>query len=80
MQQVGIAIREFAWEFERFAQDAGMTEEDMKVYLVSVLNQGSLTHLDTYVTMCGVDKMARLETIKDRLHHIPYIQIWVYLM
>ena len=64
--------REFAKEFEQCAPDAGMAE-DTKVYLVSALNQDTLAHLDTYVTMHGGDKMARLETVQDRLHCVPYI-------
>ena len=66
--QAGTATREFSWEFEQHAQDVGMAEEDAKVYLVSVLNQNTLTHLHTYVTMRGGDKMAHLETIQDQLH------------
>ena len=50
-----------------------MAEEDTKVHLVSVLNQDTLARLDTYVTMHGGDEMARLETVQDRLHRIPYI-------
>ena len=38
MRQAGIVMREFAWEFERYAQDVGIAEEDAKVYLVSALN------------------------------------------
>ena len=56
-----------------------MAEEDAKVYLVSALNQDTLTYLDTYVTMCGGDKMARLETLQDQLCHILYIQMLAYL-
>ena len=41
--------------------------------LVSALNQDTLAHLDAYVTMCGGDEMARLETIQDRLRRVPYI-------
>ena len=73
MQQAGTAAREFAREFERCAWDMGMAKEDAKVYLVSVLNQATLAHLDTYITMYGGDKMARLETIQDQLHCIPHI-------
>ena len=64
-------MREFAQEFEWHAWDAGMAEEDAKVHLVSALNQGTLTCLDTYITMGGGDKMARLETIQDWLCYIP---------
>ena len=39
MQQAGIAMREFAQEFKRHAQDVGITEEDAKAHLVVVLNQ-----------------------------------------
>ena len=73
MWQAGTAAREFARELERHARDAGMAEEDAKVHLVSALNQDTLAHLDAYVTMRGGDKMARLETIQDRLRRIPYI-------
>ena len=45
MWQAGTAVREFAREFERRARDAGMAEEDAKVYLVSALNQDTLAHL-----------------------------------
>ena len=79
MWQAGTAAREFAWEFERHAQDAGMAEEDAKVHLVLALNQDTLARLDAYVTMRGGDKMAHLETIQDWLHHIPYIQMLAYL-
>ena len=40
MQQAGMATREFTWEFEQFAQDVGMAEEDAKVHLVSALKPG----------------------------------------
>ena len=70
--------REFAREFEQCAQNAGMAKEDAKVHLVSVLNQDTLTHLDAYVTMGGVDQMARLETIQDWLRYIPCIQMLAY--
>ena len=64
MQQAGTAMWKFAWEFEWHAQDVGMTEEDTKVHLVSVLNQDTLTHLDIYITMHDGDEMAHLETIQ----------------
>ena len=73
MHQAGTVIREFTWEFELYAQDTGMAEEDAKVHLVSVLNQDTLTHLDTYLTMRGGDKMAHLETIHDWLHRVPFV-------
>ena len=73
MRQAGKAAREFAREFERHAWDTGMAGEDTKVHLVSALNQDTLTRLDAYVTMHGGDKMARLETIQDRLRCISYI-------
>ena len=79
MCQAGPVTREFAQEFERCAQDVGMAEEDAKVHLVSALNQDTLTHLDTYVTMRGGDEMACLETIQDQLRHIPYVQMLAYL-
>ena len=56
-----------------------MAKEDAKVHLVSVLNQDTLARLDAYITMCGGDKMAHLETIQDQLRWIPYIQMLVYL-
>ena len=74
-----MATRKFTWEFERHAQDAGMAKEVAKVHLVSFLNQDTLTHLDAYITMHGGDKMAHLESIQERLHHIPYIQMLAYL-
>ena len=73
MRQAGMVAREFAREFEWCARDMGMAKEDAKVYLVSALNQDTLARLDAYVTMRGGDEMARLETIQDRLHHIPYV-------
>ena len=73
MWQAGMVAREFAQEFERRARDVGMAEEDAKVHLVSALNQNTLAHLDTYVTMHGGDEMARLETVQDRLRRIPYV-------
>ena len=65
--QAGTETREFNWEFEQHAQDAGIAEEDAKVYLVLALNQDTLTHLDAYVTMRGGNKMAHLETVQDQL-------------
>ena len=56
-----------------------MTKEDAKVHLVSVLIQNTLTCLVTYVTMHDGDEMVRLETIQDRLHRVPYVQMLVYL-
>ena len=56
-----------------------MAKEDAKVQLVLALNQDTLTRLDAYVTMHGGDVMARLETIQDRLHCVPYIQMLAYL-
>ena len=79
MKQAGMATREFTWEFEQHARDAGMAEEDTKVHLVLALNQDTLAHLDAYVTMCSGDKMAHLETIQDQLRCIPYIQMIAYL-
>ena len=79
MHQAGTATREFAQEFKWCARDADMAKEDTKVYLVLALNQDTLTCLDAYVTMHGGDKMARLETIQDQLHHVPYVQILAYL-
>ena len=73
MRQSGTAAREFAREFERRAQDACMAEEDAKVHLVSALNQDTLARLDAYITMRGGDEMARLETVQDRLRHVPYV-------
>ena len=57
----------------------GHDEENTKVYLVSVLNQDTLSHLDAYITMYGCDEMACLETIQDSLCRISYIQILAYL-
>ena len=73
MRQAGTVAREFAREFERCDRDMGMAEEDAKVHLVSALNQDTLVRLNTYVTMHGGDEMARLETVQDRLHRVPYI-------
>ena len=57
----------------------GMAKEDAKVYLVFAFNQDTLACLDAYITMRGGNEMARLETVQDRLHRIPYIQMLVYL-
>ena len=76
MWQAGMATQEFTREFERLTQDAGMGEEDGKVYLVLVLNQDTSSHLDAYIIMRDGNGMACLETIQDRLHHILYIQSW----
>ena len=57
-----------------------MAKEDAKVHLVSALNQDTLTCLDAYVTMRGGDKMARLQTIQDWLHRIPYVQMLAHFM
>ena len=65
MRQAGMATREFTREFEWYAQDLGMAEEDAKVHLVLVLNHNTLTSLDAYITMHGGDKMNCLETIQD---------------
>ena len=79
MWQAGTVAREFAKEFEQCARDMGMAEEDAKVHLVSAFNQDTFARLDTYVTMHGGDEMAHLETIRDRLHRVPYVQILAYL-
>ena len=79
MQQAGIATREFTREFEWHARDLAIAKEDAKVHLVLALNQDTLSRLDTYVTMRGGDNMARLETVQDRLHLVPYVQMLVYL-
>ena len=73
MWQAGTVAREFAREFERHTQDVGMAEENAKVYLVSALNQETLDCLDAYVTICGGDKMACLETVRDVLCRVPYV-------
>ena len=74
-----MVTRDFIQVFERCTRDVGMAEEDTKVHLVSALNQDTLSHLDTYVTMGGGDKMAYLETIQNRLCCVPYIQMLAYL-
>ena len=56
-----------------------MAKEDTKVHLVLALNQDTFARLGTYITMRGVDKMAHLETVQDRLHQIPYVQMLPYL-
>mgnify|MGYP000737123253 CR=1 FL=1 len=43
-------MRDFAREFERRAVDAGLSEEDSKMMLVSSLNGQTLRRLDTYLT------------------------------
>ena len=72
---MGIAIREFTWEFKRHAQDLGITKQNTKVHLVLALNQDTLTHLDAYVTMHSSDEMVHLETIQDRLHWVLYVEL-----
>ena len=79
IQQAGMVTREFAEKFEWHSQDVGMAEEDVKVHLVSALNQDTLSYLDMYFTIRGGDKMAWLETIQDRLLYLPYIQMLAYL-
>ena len=79
MWQAGTAAREFAQEFEQWARDARMVEEDAKVHLVSALKRCTLACLDAYVTMRAGDEMACLETIQDWLHHVPYVQMLAYL-
>ena len=56
-----------------------MAEEDTKFHLVSMLYQDILSRLDAYVTMCGSDEMAHLETLQDRTCHAHYIQMLAYL-
>ena len=73
MHQAGILTREFAQEFQWYAQDAGMAKEDAKVHLVSALNQGTLTRLDAYFTLYSGDKMACWETVQDQLRQVPYV-------
>ena len=51
----------------------GIAKEDAKVYLVLALKQDTPTRLDAYITMRGGDKMARLETIQDRLCRVLYV-------
>ena len=79
MWQAGMGMREFTREFEWHAWDVGMAEEDMKIHLVSELNQDTLSHLDVYVNMRGGDEMAHLETIQNRLQWVPYVQMLAYL-
>ena len=79
MSQASIVISEFTREFERHAQDAGMAKEDAKVYFVLALNWGTLSHLDTYVTMHGGNEMVHLEIIQYRLCWVPYVQMLAYL-
>ena len=79
MQQAGTETREFAQELEMCARDLGMAKEDVKAHLVSALNQATLSYVQAYVTMCGSDEMAHLETIQDRLHCIPYILMLAFL-
>ena len=80
MHQAGMATREFTQEFKRCDQDASMAKEDANVHLVLELKQDTLSCLDAYITICGGDKMAHLETVQDQLHHIPYVQMLAYLM
>ena len=40
-----------------------MENKDLKVHLVSILNQDTLSHLDTYITTCGGGEIAHLETV-----------------
>ena len=79
MWQAGTEMRNFAQEFEWHAQDAGMTEEDTKVHLVSVLNQDTLSYLDTYTTMQGGIEMAHLKTVQDGLCQVLYVHMLVNL-
>ena len=52
-----------------------MAKKDAKVHLVLALNQDTLTRLDAYVTMHGGDDIVHLETVQDRICHIPYVQM-----
>ena len=54
-------------------RDMGMAKEVTKVHLVLVLNQGTLSHLDLYIIMRGINEIAHLGTIQDKLHHVPYV-------
>ena len=57
-----------------------MAKQDAKVHLVSVLNQDTLSHLDTYVTMHGGDEMAHPGDHPGQIAlQVPYIQMLVYL-
>ena len=51
LHQAAMATREFAREFEQYALDAGMAEENAKVDLVMVLNLCTLSYLDVKATM-----------------------------
>ena len=45
----------------------GMAKEYAEVYLVSVLNQDTLSHMETDITLWGGDEIDHLETTQDRL-------------
>ena len=56
-----------------------MANGDIKVHLVLVLNQDTLSHLDAYITMCEGDKIAQQKNVQDQLCSIPYVQMLAYL-
>ena len=56
-----------------------MGAEASKVHLVAALNEDTLRNLDAYITLQGGEKMARMETMLDRLHCITYAQMLSYL-
>lgn len=66
--------KDYAWEFERRAVDAGFSEQEAKVCLVGNLNAATLTRLDTYVTARDPSGATRKEkeSIEQRLARVSY--------
>ena len=72
LRQETRSMREFAREFERRAQDAGLTDEDAKVFLVGNLNKEALAKLDTFVTTQDPSAASAYETAQERLQRVSY--------
>ena len=65
-------MKEFAREFERRVRDAGYSDDDAKVLLVSNLNAETLHKLDTYIATRDPSANLSKETTVERLRRISY--------
>ena len=65
-------MKEFAREFERRVRDAGYSDDDAKVLLVSNLNSETLHKLDTYIATRDPSANLSKETTVERLRRISY--------
>ena len=79
LKQGGMSAKDYAWEFERRARDAELSEVDAKVFLVGNLNPTTLARLDTYVTARTPSGASRFpavrkdkESVEQRLGKVPY--------